>query len=47
MIIGGRMPGRGARAFYRVRVPVETRAEGEEFCAKLKQAGGSCVVLKT
>lgn len=47
MIIGGRMPGRGTRAFYRVRVPVETRAEGEEFCTKLKAAGGSCIVLRT
>ena len=47
MIVGGRMPGRGTRAFYRVRVPVETRAEGEKFCAKLIAAGGDCVVLKT
>jgi hypothetical protein len=47
MIIGGRMPGRGTHAFYRVRVPVETRAEGEKFCAKLKAAGGSCVVLRS
>ena len=47
MIIGGRMPGRGPRAFYRVRVPVETRKEGEAFCAELKAAGGSCVVLKS
>ncbi len=46
MIIGGRMPGRGPRSFYRIRVPVETRAEGEDFCGKLKRAGGSCVVLK-
>ena len=47
MIVGGRMPGRGTRAFYRVRVPVETRAEGEKFCAKFRAAGGDCVVLKT
>ena len=47
MIIGGRMPGRGPRAFYRVRVPVETRKEAETFCAELKAAGGSCVVLKS
>lgn len=47
MIIGGRVPGRGSRSFYRIRVPVETRKEGEEFCAKLKRAGGSCVVFKT
>ena len=41
------MPGRGPRAFYRIRVPVETRKEGEAFCAELKAAGGSCVVLKS
>jgi hypothetical protein len=47
MIIGGRMRGRGTRAFYRVRVPMETREESERFCADLKAAGGSCIVLKT
>jgi len=41
------MPGRGSRAFYRIRVPVETRAEGEKLCAQLKSAGASCIVLKT
>ena len=34
MIVGGRMPGRGSRAFYRVRVPVETRAEGASRSAQ-------------
>ena len=47
MIVGGRMPGRGSRAFYRIRVPVETRAEGDAFCKKFRAAGGSCVVLKS
>jgi hypothetical protein len=47
MIVGGRMPGRGTRAFYRVRVPVETRAEGDAFCKRLQAAGGSCIVLRT
>ena len=47
MIIGGRMPGRGSRAFYRIRVPVQTRAEGEKFCSELRKAGGTCIVLKT
>ncbi len=47
MIVGGRMPGRGPRAFYRVRVPVETRQEGEKFCAELAKTGGSCIVLKS
>jgi hypothetical protein len=47
MIVTGRAPGRGTRAFYRVRVPVETRANGEEICADLRRAGGNCVVLKS
>jgi hypothetical protein len=47
MIVGGRMAGRGSRSFYRVRVPVETRSEGEQVCAELKKAGGSCIVLRT
>jgi hypothetical protein len=47
MIIGGRMAGRGARAFYRARVPVQSRSEGDTLCAKLKAAGASCVVLRT
>ncbi len=47
MILGGRMQGRGARAFYRIRLPVETREAGEELCRKLQKAGGSCIVLKT
>jgi hypothetical protein len=47
MIVSGRSPGGGKRTFYRVRVPVETRAEGESFCARLKASGGSCIVLKS
>ena len=41
------MPGRGTRAFYRIRVPAATRDEGEKFCAKFRAAGGDCVVLKS
>lgn len=47
MIVSGRMRGRGTRAFYRVRVPMQTRAEAERLCADLQAAGGSCIVLKT
>lgn len=47
MIITGRMRGRGARPFHKVRVPMQSRQEAEQFCAKLKAAGGICVVLKT
>lgn len=47
MVVSGRMSGRGPRAFYRMRVPVETQAEGKSLCAKLRAAGGSCIVLKS
>lgn len=47
MIIGGRAPGRGSRSFYRVRVPMDTREAGRDFCARLKKAGGVCIVLKS
>ncbi|MBA3520418.1 MAG: lytic transglycosylase domain-containing protein [Rhizobiales bacterium] len=47
MIISGRLRGRGTRAFYKVRVPMQSRDEADQFCAELRAAGGSCVVLKT
>jgi len=47
MVVAGRMQGRGPRTFYRIRVPAQTRQEGEAFCAELAGAGGSCVVLKS
>ena len=47
MIVAGAMSGRGPRSFYRARVPVETKAEGEELCTELKRNGGSCIVLKS
>jgi hypothetical protein len=47
MIVAGAMSGRGPRSFYRARVPVETKAEGEKLCAELKRNGGSCIVLKS
>ena len=47
MVIGTRMPGRGTRVFYRVRVPAQTREEANNLCAEIKAIGGSCIVLKT
>jgi hypothetical protein len=47
IVIGARAPSRGNRAFYRVRVPAESRKEADRLCADLKAAGGSCIVLKT
>jgi hypothetical protein len=45
MIIGTRLRYRGARTFYRVRAPAATRKEAEQLCARIRTAGGSCIVL--
>jgi transglycosylase-like protein with SLT domain/sporulation related protein len=47
MIIGTRLRSRGTRAFYRVRVPAASRAAATALCDRLRQAGGSCVVLRS
>jgi hypothetical protein len=47
MVIGTRMRGPGTRVFYRVRVPAQTREEANDLCVKIKEIGGSCIVLKT
>ena len=47
MVIRGPLPGRGKRAFYRIRVPADSREGAEKICASLKAAGGTCIVLKT
>jgi Transglycosylase SLT domain/SPOR domain len=46
MIIRSRMAGRGAAAWSRVRVGAQSREEAEKLCARLKQAGASCIVLR-
>lgn len=45
MIIGTRLAGRGPRAFYRVRLPAQTRAEANTLCGRIHKAGGACIVL--
>jgi len=45
VIIATRMPGRGRRPFYRIRLPAQSRAEAAGLCAKLQKAGGACIVL--
>ena len=47
MVIGTRLRFRGSRPFWRVRVPAQTRTAAEALCARLRQAGGNCVVLKS
>jgi hypothetical protein len=38
---------RGMASRTAARVPMQTREEGEAFCEKLRNAGGSCVVVKS
>ncbi|WP_454915804.1 lytic transglycosylase domain-containing protein [Xanthobacter sediminis] len=45
VILATRMAGRGARTFYRVRLPAQTRAEANALCTRLRKAGGPCIVL--
>ncbi|RVU16685.1 lytic transglycosylase domain-containing protein [Methylobacterium oryzihabitans] len=47
MVIGTRFRNRGTRAFYRIRVPAESRAGAEALCNRIRGTGGACLVLKT
>jgi hypothetical protein len=47
MIIGTRLRSRGTRAFYRVRVPAQSRNEANELCNRIHGIGGDCVVLRS
>ena len=46
MIVGTRMLSMGTRRFYRVSVPAQSRAEGNQFCSRLRRVGGACIVLR-
>lgn len=47
MIIGTRLRNRGTRAFYRIRIPAETRQAADNLCGKIRRVGGACIVLRT
>ncbi len=47
MIIGTRLRNRGTRAFYRIRIPAETRQAADTLCGKIRKVGGACIVLRT
>ena len=47
MVLAGRLRSRGARAYYRVRAPAQSRQEAERLCEKLEKVGGACVVLRS
>ena len=37
---------RGTRPFYRVSIGADTRPEATALCAKIRAAGGACIVLR-
>ena len=47
MIIGTRLRSRGTRAFYRIRIPAQSRAAADALCNRIHGAGGACVTLRT
>ena len=47
MVIGTRLRNRGTRAFYRVRLPAQTRGEANALCGRIHGRGGACVVLRS
>ncbi len=47
MIIGTRLRSRGARTFYRVRIPADTRPEANGLCGRIHAVGGACAVLRS
>lgn len=47
MIIGTRLRTRGTQAFYRIRIPAQSRQAADELCDRIRTGGGACIVLKT
>ena len=45
-ILSSLLRNRGTRAFYQVRVGAETRTDADGLCAKIRRAGGACLVLR-
>jgi len=37
---------RGTRPFYQVRIGADTRTEANSLCARIRKAGGACLVLR-
>jgi hypothetical protein len=46
MVVQDRAPARGRRALFTVRIGADTRDEAQEICARLRSAGGACLVMK-
>jgi len=37
---------RGTRPFYQIRIGADTRTEANSLCARIRKAGGACMVLR-
>jgi hypothetical protein len=46
MILATRFRSRGTRAFYQVRIGYDARAGADALCARVRKAGGACLVLR-
>jgi hypothetical protein len=46
-VLGSVLRSRGARPFYRVRLPAQTPGEAQKLCNRLQAAGGACAVLRS
>jgi hypothetical protein len=46
LVLRGRLPGRRGATKYIVRVAEKSRVNANALCAKLREAGGACVVLR-
>jgi len=46
MVIGTRLRSRGTQAFYRIRIPAQSREQADALCARIHTVGGACIVLK-
>jgi hypothetical protein len=46
LVLRARLPGRRGATKYIVRVSEKSRAKADALCARLRTAGGACVVLR-
>jgi hypothetical protein len=45
-LLGSTFRSRGTRTFYQVRIGAETRFAADDLCARIRRAGGACLVLR-
>lgn len=46
LVVGSSLPSRGRGAYYRVRLPAPDGRTASAFCDRLREAGGTCIVLR-